>query len=438
MRYTHAATPDEINPYPLFPLPTESFIGPLQTFGDFTARELEMITHMNSNQSPKREPLDHLLSLREVPIMAAIENFFDAEMGAMVGPNARAYRAGICLAATVLRNHASTLPIPKDEWPPSTPNRSYLRVPEWLDAERANVYARLGVEQKPERTKYYVDSMSTERFVEDGAALSNAIVAMGENWEADTLSILSASPRRWNQDLFGYVCNGFADTIRLRHTLEYEARVAPVTQQILDPEFHFTIDDSTAAGAALHTEAETISHALHANPGNMAALTARYLLDGVATQEAVADMGGEGWRLAFLEAQTRWGDTSVQPFHKVISLHRAVGGFVLSKADSTEVVPVGFRKSEETFEPEAGDLLVTDGLGYGHLEEPFCIDKGVQRIAALSERGSATFLSIADELYSDPELNEHDQGFLQALQVALYHTADEHQRRILRLLPFPR
>jgi|GEM_PF-3228355 len=431
MRYNHASSPEELSLEPLFPLPTEAFEDQFRTFGRFTDRELQMISRMNSSPVPSDKPLDHLLDLHEVPLMADMEKLAIASERAP-SQDARAYRAGICLGFSVLRKHTASTFAEKDVWPPLTPGRLYLRVPEWLDAERADVYSRFGLEHKPERTKYYVDKMSTERYVVDGSALSRAAMSMGEYWENMADSVLANQRRYWGKDLFGYACEGFADTLRLRRILEYEARVAPAEQTIFDPKVHFEIDAHTPKGQELAAQAEAISRGLH-HRSDDAALRTRYPLEGVTTQDVIVDHDGKNFGPPHYDTpHTKWGDTTVACGSAITCIHQAVGGFAKTEAGSADVLPVGFRKSEEQFVPDTEDVLVIKGLGFGSLRSPFIVDDYRASIAALSERGSAAFLSVADKLYSDPKLNIHDSGFMYALRRALAETADDHQKRILR------
>jgi hypothetical protein len=432
MRYTHASSPDELSLEPLFPLPTEAFEDQFLTFGQFTDRELQMISRMNSSPTPSDKPLDHLLDLHEVPLMADMERLA-IEYGTAPSQDVRAYRAGICLGFSVLRKHTAHTFAEKDSWPSLTPGRQYLRVPEWLDTERADVYSRFGHEYKPERTKYYVDKMSTERYVVDGEALSRAAISMGEYWENMADSVLSNQRRYWGKDLFGYACEGFADSLRLRRILEYEQRVAPATQTVFDPEVHFAIDDATPTGRELAKQAASISRVLQHQPDNEDLLRARYPVEGVTACNLAVAYDGEAFSAPHRTApRTTWGGTRVGFGDTITCIRQAIGGFATTEAGSTDVIPVGFRKSEEQFTPETEDILVMNGLGFGLLRAPFVVDEPRASVAALSERGSAAFLSTANALYSDPDLNVHDGGFMYVLQRALAETGDEHQKHILR------
>lgn len=305
-------------PFPLPEAPVDTVIG---LYGQFNDAELSAVVASSRSALDPRDPIQHLMELREQPHF----QLFEQE----IGDNARpvvAYRSAVCLGATMLRRYARDTALNLSELE-TNPDRRYLFLGDSPLDEAYHRYGSWPIMQEdftsPHRyRRYFQQASSVDRLKGLQASLVNNHIGFMED--------ASLGEREVE---FGFFCRGLLDTFELYAELRHEARVAP-PNQVFDPELHQKLD-TDVSWAKSHPDDRTLRW-------RVGGLTGVYVTPG---QQ--------------LRLDSRTGSMAISDDAAVLQVRRGIGGMVSASAEiDGPAIPVLFKESEEKFSLAPGDILI--------------------------------------------------------------------------------
>jgi hypothetical protein len=354
----------------------------VKSYGTFNDAELRTIVDGNIAVLEDQAPVQHLLQLREQPFLKELEEALHPK----VYQDAEAYRAAVCLGATMLRRYSDHEVAPTMD--PQTlrvdPERSYLR---FADVSLNQGFQKYGA--WPIMTEDFADSLHYGPYFKAPESASYLQDLKGQLIDNKVGFVTAESDSQ--QDVhFSYFCKGLLDTMQLHSILGYEEVVAPRSDTVYDPDRHTILRKATAD----------------------ADLAKRWRVGAIAGVETSDNEP---------EIFNRWDATTLTNSHAIMSLGRAVAGNVQAdeRPDSPRLA-VSFDASQESFLLGPDDLVLTrhgigDMIAFGSESSPF-INKFRSsneklEVLGLCREGMLKFMA-------DPEVNPDTED--SALSAALY------------------
>jgi|GEM_PF-2357877 len=362
----------------IFPLPAASPAQCLEVFSGFGPDELTLIAGSNESLAEPTDPVGHLLQFGEDRFLAAsiqrnpsLRNSFEA----------RRYRAGVCIAATIVRQELAVRTENGIEVPELRvdPGRRYLAFPEVIEYATLQDF-QAGLSGARTDHLYLGQAVRNGYF---GEATVNDAYALAEVWRAKEMDlVLPDASDRDHAQAFDEVGRGILHGFRLYRILKQEARVAPWSDRVYDPARHMPIGDQSAS-------IELVDRAVEATDER------RNYRRWEATFSAHDPQRPEGADEANLRIV---GENDAPLGATLLTVGTVLTGYVQPSADDPgRLARVAFPASERQFELRDDDrVIVRDGKGYTYLRSRevtslYARMKDVELIALVRD-GHATML----------------------------------------------
>jgi hypothetical protein len=324
----------------------------LHTFEAFDSDQLDFIAGSNEGSLAMTDPIVHLLSYKEEPLLAWARDggLLTVREGNGMPYAAQRYRAGVCIGASIMRTRiddcaADGRPLPTMR---VDPDRRYLGYPEEKTGD--NFMRYYGEMLSSRLNTMYLEPAVERRYFAGRQSVAD-VYALERVWEQRGMDFLLQG-RVSPEEMFGEVCRGMFHTFRLYRMLEREARLAPW--------------EDTVYRRSLHRLVDPLSDQLTtAQPADGRPDTYRRWAGGI-----VATGQREGW-LGRPLTFDYLGDTILVPGTQVTAVRRCLTGYVHPDAQqSDKQLHVAFRNSVEQYDVSPDDTLVVRSGSGAHTALP--------------------------------------------------------------------